>query len=588
MNIHNSSDYLTTIALNAEQKLAFETFGHCVVLAPPGSGKTGLLAEKCAWTATHSLGPLQSVVAITLTNAAVDELRDRLKSIGRSLGRSVVVTTVHSFALNHILRRFAVAVGSPELLSLEIAEENEADRKLEECIEEVYQNSYQAKDVKEQIKRGRRSCLGPDQSGHISDQMRSIVIEYEKRLRRASMMDFDMVVHAAVKMVEENPLVRRVLQSKFPFLMVDEYQDLAPGLHRIVSALAFEEGGSTLFAVGDPDQAIYGWTGTDPALLMNLSSRPDVDRIDLKWNYRNSAAVSQAAQRILGKTTIESQIYRQDGEVRVHKVPEGFGGQISMVGAEIGELLNKGVPPRECGVLVLTNNEREDAIAILSDLGLPVEDLRRFGGNSEVARAVMRLAAWITNGGDGGGITLSEILMNWNRVLGAGVSGEAESQIVRMALDASPSDPAYSLVTRLFDMARQPASEFRMTRQRLREFSDLEKTFRPSVEPGSLSIQELAESWTDRNAVRVVTLTSSKGLEFDHVFIVGLEQGRIPFYTSVAGSREYEEEKRKLYVAVTRSRHTVSLLFSGWYLGGGYRRENGPSEFLRHAGVVVN
>jgi len=318
---------MTELETNREQWEAFQHQGHCVVLAPPGSGKTKLLTTKAVWLANNAVAPSRGLACITLTNPAAAELRARIRRLGQPVGRTINVGTVHSFAWSSIIRPFATAAGFPEWSRYTLAPLQQANAAMREAIRRVFDQNEDIRYVDSTIKRNRKLSLTEQEWKTAGSNIREAALEYERLLREEDHVDFDSVVAMAVHLVEQHPFVRTVLHARYPYLMVDEYQDLAPGLHRIVTSLSLDEGQSTLFAVGDPDQAIYGWTGTRPELLLELADREAVHRVDLRINYRCGALIAEAGRRILGAHGAEAVTVRGGGSVSARNEPAGLTAQ---------------------------------------------------------------------------------------------------------------------------------------------------------------------------------------------------------------------------------------------------------------------
>lgn len=328
---------LDDLNTNPEQWEAYEHHGHCAVLAPPGSGKTKLLTTKAVWLATNALTPSQGLACVTLTNPAANELRTRIRALGQPVGHTVSVGTVHSFAISHIIRPFASAAGHPEWAAYTLAPRQVTRAAMIQAINLAFPAGVDTRFVDSTIRRNRKMCLTEEEWQGAGPYIRDAADAYERLLRQQNHIDFDGLVRMAVDLVEQYPFVQTVLSARFPYLMIDEYQDLAPGLHRIVSALSIDDGNSTLFAVGDPDQAIFGFTGTRPELLLELADRPDVHRVDLRTNYRCGAVIAEAARRILG-TDVQPHTMRGGGAVTVHHEPAGLSAQADYIARRIGKL----------------------------------------------------------------------------------------------------------------------------------------------------------------------------------------------------------------------------------------------------------
>jgi DNA helicase-2/ATP-dependent DNA helicase PcrA len=261
---------VTELETNPEQWEAFQHQGHCVVLAPPGSGKTKLLTTKAVWLANNAVATSRGLACITLTNPAAAELRARIRRLGQPVGRTISVGTVHSFAWSSIIRPFATAAGFPEWSRYTLAPRQQANAAMREAIRRVFDQNENIRYVDSTIKRNRKLSLTEQEWKTAGSNIREAALEYERLLRGEDYVDFDSVVAMAVHLVEQHPFVRTVLHARYPYLMVDEYQDLAPGLHRIVTSLSLDEGQSTLFASETPIRRFTG--GPGPARSFSWSS----------------------------------------------------------------------------------------------------------------------------------------------------------------------------------------------------------------------------------------------------------------------------------------------------------------------------
>jgi DNA helicase-2/ATP-dependent DNA helicase PcrA len=191
---------------------------------------------------------------ITLTNAAANELRRRIELLGVPMRSTIFVGTVHSFALRRIILPFAKLVGQPELLSYSIASNQHQDDAYRVAIGGIFRGDGDTRYVRSTIEFNRGRMADSAEWASASSEVVAVARRYEAILREQHLIDFDDLIAAAVEFVEQHRVVRHALTSRYPHFYVDEYQDLSPGLHRLVLALCFDYAvSSELFAVGDPD-----------------------------------------------------------------------------------------------------------------------------------------------------------------------------------------------------------------------------------------------------------------------------------------------------------------------------------------------
>jgi superfamily I DNA/RNA helicase len=283
--------------LNAEQKVAVEESGNTAVLAGPGSGKTATLVIKVAHLLSEVIEPPAGVACITYNNDAVREFRNRLGEFGIYAGRHLFLGTVHSFCLNCVLRPYAglvnprykdgVVVAGPR--GAEVLLAKTLSRHIPEARVEYYGS---------QITRLRRAQFcGEDTSG-FDERDFLVVKDYDALLADERLVDFEGMVGLALEFIRSHAWIRDLLAARFPWLIVDEYQDLGGPLHAIVTTLR-DRAEMNVFAVGDPDQTIYDFTGANPRYLQTLAQRDDFRVIRLKFNYRSGRKLIVASQAAL-------------------------------------------------------------------------------------------------------------------------------------------------------------------------------------------------------------------------------------------------------------------------------------------------
>ena len=288
---------------NPGQWDAYESTDNCVVLAGPGSGKTKTLTIKLARLLSENVHDPRGVACITYNNECARELEHRLDALGIDRGGRVFLGTVHSFSLTQIVLPYAKSAGLELPDDFRIASVSEQRGALERAFDRVIGGPEDPHRFwRLRMDRYRRSILDRN-----SEQWRTqdpdtggLVEAYEQELRGRGLIDFDDMPLLALRVLAPHEWVRRAILAKFPVLVIDEYQDLGSALHGIVMGLCFRTG-IRLFAVGDVDQSIYGFTGANPGLLQRVADRQDVETIRLRFNYRSGSRIVIASQYALGE-----------------------------------------------------------------------------------------------------------------------------------------------------------------------------------------------------------------------------------------------------------------------------------------------
>ncbi|QWF80989.1 ATP-dependent helicase [Amycolatopsis sp. CA-230715] len=572
---------------NPQQWQAFTSQGHCVVLAPPGSGKTKLLATRLAYDLINKIPKPQGATCITLTNAAADELRRRVESLGVESRSNLFVGTVHGFALGKIIAPFAEVVGREDLVNISIASENQCRSLLKDAIAEVFGNDNK-KHVDSTIKINRERLAGDEDWARHSDKVREACLRYEAKLHERGLRDFTQLVTAAVEIVEKHEPIRRVLTAQYPHIYVDEYQDLAPGLDRLVKALCFDQVvNAELFAVGDPDQALYEWMGARPDLLHKLAQYPGVTRVELEHNYRCGEAIIQAGNlmRTSRRPIVGS---RAGGQVSAVHCPGSSKEQYRHLVAYVRETIGRGVPLHEIAVLATIRDQCEAVTALLRDSGIPVFFRSPEYRLTVVTGFIEAAAAWATLGRETSNYRLVDLLQRWRTIFGRSWSRRDNVALTELLMNLRDhsAQPAASFVESLMERGLKRA----LAQMEMADDAVEVERMRVALATGGLrgvSIVELAERARKVDRVEVTTMTSSKGLEFDVVLLVGANEGNIPSYHSGSDSAKIAEDGRKFYVSITRAREEVRIFYYDFVVTQyDTIKPAAPSRFLREIGLI--
>ena len=321
---------------NPEQWQAYESKGHCVVLAGPGSGKTKTLTIKLARMLNEDVQPPRGVACITFNSECAGELRRRLEQLGIRESRNVFIGTIHSFCLKNVVLPYARLAGLHIPDPVAVALPSEQERLFEQAFAEVHGENRSPAGERTSFDKYRRTHLDRESATWRGDDndMAELIEKYEFNLRRNGLVDFDDMMLLGFRLIENNAWVRRCIRGRFPILVVDEYQDLGLPLHRIVLALCFKSA-IRLFAVGDPDQSIYGFAGAKPELLKELSEMPEVEKVHLRFNYRSGQKIIDASEVVLGEIRGYRASEARAGTINFYKCPEGLQQQAKRICQEI-------------------------------------------------------------------------------------------------------------------------------------------------------------------------------------------------------------------------------------------------------------
>ena len=288
--------------LNIEQQEAVRHPGNTVVLAGPGSGKTKTLVIKVAHLLEEDIAPPRGLACITYNNDTVREFRARLRELGIHASRRLYLGTVHSFCLNCILRPYAGLIYPEFRHGVVVASPRQSEAMLGKALLEHMPRTAPGWYGATLTRFRRMIACGEDTSG-FGDSDPLVCETYERMLAERNLVDFESMVILSLKILTEHDWVPNLLESRYPWLIVDEYQDLGGPLHKIV-LLLMNTAKIKVLAVGDPDQTIYDFTGADPKYLNELATRQDFRTIHLRFNYRSGQRLIDAGQAALAPERI--------------------------------------------------------------------------------------------------------------------------------------------------------------------------------------------------------------------------------------------------------------------------------------------
>ena len=589
--------------LNDEQKHAVLADDNTVVMAGPGSGKTATLVVKIARLVQEKIVPPSGLACLTYNNDAVREFRMRLAEFGIFARRGLFLGTVHSFCLNCIVRPYAPLVDKRFQTGVHVAGPAVADRYFSEAVGQ-FMDASQARWMDSTITRFRRDrACGEDLSGY-GEYDPFVAAAYDNLLLKAGVIDFEGIILAALHLIRQHEWIRNILAARFPWVIVDEYQDLGGPLHKIVTSLV-DLAKVNVFAVGDPDQTIYDFTGAKPKYLNELGEREDFEEIRLKFNYRSGQRIIDACQAALAPATPRGYVpdpdRREQGEIIFREANGKDSDQAEKVVLAVRSALVAGTKAEEVVVLYRSISPFVESIKNkLETEGVEFiwERDTRFP-SSPTIMWLKRVAAWMLVDEGEREYTFSTLFYDFHLLLQA--AGKVEGD--ELALD-------YRVL--LFRIVTQNVDEntglhsWLATVERsvgLRELLSLAEEYADDLEKYQELLKLVDEKGAQRNAllhdfaatgkfrgkVILTTFHASKGRQFDTVIIPGCAEGILPAWNWNRKERDFEppsdrvlsEIRRLFYVGLSRARHTVHLIYSdSWQDRFGRIRNNGVSRFI--------
>ena len=554
---------LQEISKDGMQFAAYAAEKSTVVIAGPGSGKTTVLTLKVMQLLSERIYSPRGLACLTYSTEAVREFKSRLVKLGLEKRKNVFLGTVRSFCLAEIIAPFAALYPQYKIpLPIRIISKAEKSHLFNA---QNYEGNPKLDDVD---KERTRNIKGISRVAIESyDIALKAAISFEELLMENGYLDFISMVKKSVELINNEPYVRKALEAKYPWIIVDEYQDLGKPLHELILTL-LNLTKIKVFAVGDADQSIYDFQGAAPDYLIELSQRQDVSCIHLKNNYRSSQAIVDASEYILNS----SRGYIASGKLRDYhaklefvECSAGMDEQYDKVIEQICQFHAEGTPYHEIAVLVANNKQIAELAQKCSRQNIPSYITRQTFRLTDLIVWIQNCAKWIL---DKASVSFDEICSTWKTFIPEKrIISEDDYLLLKkaiyQALTASKVytdnllewllylDKVVGITATFTGLERYP--------DEIDNFNKLLETARSHDE--QLTIMFLTRLGIPDNQVILTTRHSSKGLEFDVVILTGMEKDSFPSYRDNT-PRKLEEARRLCFVSVSRARKACILIRS--------------------------
>lgn len=624
--IDKESDRMNLVdSLNDRQKEAVvNTDGPMLILAGAGSGKTKVLTTKVAYLIEEKNIDPNNILAITFTNKAAKEMKERIFKLEGNSAFYIQISTFHSFGLK-ILKENCELLGYEK--NFTILDSDDSLSIIKKIMKElnIDANKYNPKAIKNVISNNKNEIIDPEKySLYVNTDFDEIALEvyrkYEKSLKINNAVDFDDLLILPLKLFNNNPGVLQKYQEKYKYVFIDEYQDTNEPQYILSKMISAKYKNITV--VGDADQAIFTWRGANYKNILNFEKDyKDAKVVLLEENYRSTKTILNAANNVIknNKVRKEKNLWTQNEEGSKITYYKAFDekDESNYVVNEIKKLIEKGVNPKDICVLYRANAQSrtvEEAF-LTSNISYNIVGSYAFYNRKEIKDLIAYLKLIYNNKDD---VSLLRVINYPKRGIGnkaienlaikSNVLDKSLYEVIdsgkeldfKNMIEEIKKEESHLTLTELIDMVLDKSSmkksledeksiEADIRLENLEEFKSIAKAM--EINEGIVSLEELLDKLAlvsdvseqkndNEDKVTLMTMHAVKGLEYDYVFIVGVEEGLFPHSNSLESNDELEEERRLCYVAITRAKKKLYLINARSRILYGKVSSNVPSRFI--------
>lgn len=612
-------------SLNDRQKEAVvNTDGPMLILAGAGSGKTKVLTTKVAYLIEEKNIDPNNILAITFTNKAAKEMKERIFKLEGNSAFYIQISTFHSFGLK-ILKENCELLGYEK--NFTILDSDDSLSIIKKIMKElnIDANKYNPKAIKNVISNNKNEIIDPEKySLYVNTDFDEIALEvyrkYEKSLKINNAVDFDDLLILPLKLFNNNPGVLQKYQEKYKYVFIDEYQDTNEPQYILSKMISAKYKNITV--VGDADQAIFTWRGANYKNILNFEKDyKDAKVVLLEENYRSTKTILNAANNVIknNKVRKEKNLWTQNEEGSKITYYKAFDekDESNYVVNEIKKLIEKGVNPKDICVLYRANAQSrtvEEAF-LTSNISYNIVGSYAFYNRKEIKDLIAYLKLIYNNKDD---VSLLRVINYPKRSIGnkaienlaikSNVLDKSLYEVIdsgkeldfKNMIEEIKKEESHLTLTELIDMVLDKSGmkksledeksiEADIRLENLEEFKSIAKAM--EINEGIVSLEELLDKLAlvsdvseqkndNEDKVTLMTMHAVKGLEYDYVFVVGVEEGLFPHSNSLESNDELEEERRLCYVAITRAKKKLYLINARSRILYGKVSSNVPSRFI--------
>ncbi|MFS0785868.1 DNA helicase PcrA [Shouchella sp. 1P09AA] len=628
--------------LNPEQRKAVvHTDGPLLLMAGAGSGKTRVLTHRISYLLRHNQTPPWAVLALTFTNKAAREMKDRVAQLVGPIAEDIWISTFHSMCVR-ILRRDIDRIGYSRNFSILDSGDQLSVIKQILKAQNIDSKKFDPKAIlgiissaKNELKSAK--AFAKTAEGMFDQVAADVYMEFEKRLKVNNALDFDDLIMKTIELFSDVPEVLEFYQRKFQYIHVDEYQDTNKAQYKLIKLMGDRL--QNICVVGDSDQSIYKWRGADIQNILSFEKDyPDATVIMLEQNYRSTKTILQAANQVIGNNgnrkpknlwtendqgekiaVYEAASEHAEAQFVVEKIKETAAKDSSFSYSDVAVLYRTNAQSRIIEEFFVKSNleynivggtkfydrkEIKDVLAYLRLVSNPEDDIslarivnvpkRGIG-----ATTVDKIAAYATQNG----LSMYRALSEIDHI---GVTARAKTKLVEFRDQVSNwvQQQDYLSVTELVEellekvgyremLKAEQSIEAQSRLENIDEFISVTQEFEKRSEEKDLvsfltdlalvaDIDQLDDDQAEapKDAITLMTLHSAKGLEFPYVFLIGMEEGIFPHNRSLFDDDEMEEERRLAYVGITRAEKELYLTSAKMRTLYGRTNTNAPSRFI--------
>ncbi len=604
-----------------QQKAVIHKEGPMLVLAGAGSGKTSVLTNRIAYLIEEGVSPA-NILAITFTNKAAREMKERVTKLIGADARYIQISTFHSFGLKILKENYEFLGYDKNFIILDSDDTLTVVKKLMKDLN-MNPKYYNARELRSKISSAKNELITPEKfkKQEYDEKIVTLYKKYCQKLKAGNSVDFDDLLILPIKLFEISPSVLNSYQERYKYILIDEYQDTNEAQY--VFSKMISKKYRNIFVVGDNDQAIYAFRGANYKNILNFEKDyPDCKTILLEENYRSTKTILNAANSVIkhNKLRKDKNLWsnNEEGDKIKYIKTDDEKSEGDYVVKEIKKIAENGTSYDDIAILYRTNAQSRSIEEAMLKANIPYRIIGSFYFyNRKEIKDLLCYLRLINNPKDD--VSLTRVINVPKRGIGnvtiANINARAEENNISMfeaitsgkelafkqlieELQASSENKTLTELVELVleksglkkELSEEKTLESEIRLENLEEFKSITKNYENEFGEVSLDdflneislVSDVTEHSEGNNKVSLMTVHSVKGLEYDYVFIIGMEEGIFPHYNSIMeGTNEaIEEERRLCYVAITRAKKKLWIINTKKRMLYGQTQVNAPSRFI--------